>query len=806
MLKNWITVAIRNFSKNKLTSFINILGLTLGLVGLMLTLLYWNDQSKYDQWNPQKNNIYTLAHGYGKDVWGTSFPHVQKAKETISEIEDYLILGSFYWSENIQVNDQTIYQGKLLNASSNFFSFFPYEMIAGSAQDALKSKNNIAISEDLAMKLFGDTNVIGSTIKMKQSDLVVSAIYKLNEKSTVMPLAVIPFQQEYNQNFSDFNYFALIKLKPNSDLEMVKYKYDKNVLDYRLKIDMEGSGLTLEEYKTKFGGMYPVMIALENIHFDLKMPWDPFEPFGNKRLIYIMFGLSTLILVLSMVNFVNLTTANAIKRAKEIGVRKAIGATKKQIVWQFLVETAIQSTVALLLTCVLVEIILPYFNEFMLTDLAFNSIEIYLQILGLLAIITLISGIIPATYLSNFKAMQVLKGVFARSKKGVWMRNAMLFLQFVIATFFIVSTLLIYLQVKFLGQHDLGLDKEQVVILPLGANDGNGFAKYERIKTQLLNKKGIVGVNTSRPTISMESTASSTSISYQDKTSDEEVIAQTVDFNYPEMMGMKLLKGRFLSSEFASDTVNNIVINESLARKLGIYDDPLNKKLKGGQKKTSLDYNVVGMVQDYHIGDVQSKIKPAFMYHWKAGEDWMPLYAVGYIQVKFDSQQTTEVLAQLEDLWNEKVTPGYPFKYHFMDQEFAASYETYTQQQHIFFILTFVVIFIALLGLFALSSLLIEQKLKDVAIRKTLGASSMELVLNLSKNYLFIGSLAAVISMPLVYIFISKWLEDFAYRIEIPIWPFVVSFVIILVLAFFIVSIKAWSATKVNLVKYLKAE
>lgn len=806
MLKNWIKIAFRNFAKNKLATFINILGLTLGLIGLVLTILYWADQNKFDQWNPNKDNVYTLSHGYGKDVWGTSFPHVQKAKETISEIEDYLMLGSSYWSENLTVGDQTIYQKKLLEASPNFFEFFPFEIISGSAQDALTAKNYLAISEDLAIQYFGDTQVVGQSLKINKFEYVVKAVYRLNKKSSVMPAVVVPFENEYNQGFNNFNYFALIKLKPNSNVEQIKQKYETNVLDFRLKMDLEGSGLSLEEYKDKNGVMFPVFIPLSKIHFDLKMPWMPFEPFGNFQLILIMFGLSSLILILSMVNFINLTTANAIKRAKEIGVRKALGATKRTIVFQFLTETSIISILALLLTFGWVEILLPYFNEYMKVDLKMNSPSLFLQILLIVLFITLLAGIIPATYLSNFKAINVLKGVFARSRKGVFLRNSMLFLQFLIATFFIIGTLLVYLQVQFLGKQNLGLNKEQVVILEIGHNEGNAFAKYQRIKNHLKSIPGVLDVNASRPTISLESTASSTSIEYNTVVAQEDVIAQTTDFNYPEMMEMKLLKGRFLSPEYASDTINNIVINETLAKLVGIYDDPIGKKLKGGQKKSSLDFNVVGMVEDYHIGDVQSKIKAAFMYHWKSGEEWMPLYSVSYIQVKFDSKRTQDVLGQLEEYWGTKVSPGYPFTYHFMDEKFAKSYETYTKQQQIFLILTFVVIFIALLGLFALSSLLIEQKLKDVAVRKTLGATSSELILGLSKQYLIIGGLAAITSMPFVYFIITKWLEDFAYRIEIPIWPFVLSFIAVLVLSFLIVSIKAYSATKINLVMYLKYE
>src|SRR5690606_4821382 len=281
-------------------------------------------------------------------------------------------------------------------------------------------------------------------------------------------------------------------------------KYVKNVLDYVLEIDLKESGLTLQEYKDKNAVMFPVFIPLSDVHFDLKMPWTPFEPSGNFRLILIMFGLSALILILSIVNFINLTTANAMKRAKEVGVRKALGATKTSIVFQFLVETAILTMFALLLTCVSIEILLPYFNEFMGVDLKFNSGLLFIQLLIIALIITLITGIIPASYISNFKAIYVLKGVFSRSKKGIVLRNSMLFLQFVIATFFIIGTCIVYLQIRFLNQQDLGLNKEQIVILGIGGNNGNAYAKYERIKTHLKKQRGIIDVNATRPTTSLE--------------------------------------------------------------------------------------------------------------------------------------------------------------------------------------------------------------------------------------------------------------------------------------------------------------
>ena len=373
----------------------------------------------------------------------------------------------------------------------------------------------------------------------------------------------------------------------------------------------------------------------------------------------------------------------------------------------------------------------------------------------------------------------------------------MLGLQFMIAAFFFIGSLIVYFQVSYLNKLDLGFDKQQILVLNFKRSTDKPFQDYSAVKTYLQNLKGVTAVNSVRPLVGTETGYSTTEIKYQDK-KVVNILYNSIDFGYPEMMGMKLLKGRFLSEKYASDTINNIVINETLAKELGIYDDPINKKLNN-------DITVVGMVKDFHIFDAYSPVQPVLLHHWKSFENGM-IYNMGNVVIKFQPEYLDEILQNLETYWPANVVKNQPFTYSFLDKNFEKTYEQYVRQQHIFGIMTGIVILIALLGLYALSSFIIEQRLKEIAIRKTLGAEAGDIVRRFAKPYMLIGAVAILLTFPLVGYFGNEWLQNFAYRISMPWMAFVICLVVLLVLAFLVVSIKAWTATKIDLVKYLKYE
>ena len=514
----------------------------------------------------------------------------------------------------------------------------------------------------------------------------------------------------------------------------------------------------------------------------------------------IMFTLSVLIVVLSAINFINLKTAQASQRAKEIGVRKAIGSTKSNLVLQFLLETFVICLASYLLSLALTELLLPSFNKFYDKEIVMNDWRIYYYSFAMVLAVTLISGLIPATYLANFKAIETLKGNFARSKHGIWLRNGILTLQLIISSFFIIGGLIVNSQVKYMMNKDLGYSGKQVLLINFSENNAKPWLKYERIKNEMRKIQGVEAVSYGEA-VPGSGRFSSSNMDYMYKS----IFAQhgSMDYNYLQFMGVKLKKGRWLDPNLASDTIANVLVNEAFVKKFGWTDDQAfkNEVRPGFDNKP---YHIVGIVKDFNVFNPRIDVDPIIFFHYRETE-WKR-YDVYNIQLKLKADDIDGTLKRIKTYWQNNVEPGYPFDSYFIDKKFAESFVKYQKQQTLFTILNAMVLMVALLGLFALSSLMIEQKLKDVAIRKTLGASDGTLIVGLTKQFLWITLIAVLISIPISYYLMNEWLKDFAYRIDMPIFPFVLSLILLLILTFAVVSIKAYQATKVNLVKYLKYE
>lgn len=781
-----------------MATFINVFGLTLGLLGLIITLLYANDQLSYDQWVQDKDRIISVGYQFDdeKDIWGVSYPQMEKAKANMSDIEDILLVsGMGYESTNVISDDKIVHATKIVESTPNFFAFFQYKFIEGNPTTALNAKNHLVVSEDFAKKAFGEENPMGKNLQIGKKNYIVQGVFRIEEKSSMMPEIVYPFEK-MDDYWGNYSYNAYIKMKTPISISDFKDQYYQAVWAEQIEREAQEEGMTVEEVLENF----PFQIAaalLVDSRFEMFNSATFFEPYGNKSIIRIMFAISILLLVISMVNFINLSMAAAVKRAKEVGVRKAIGAGKRLIVYQNLFETTLLTLFSFVLAMVGIELILPYFNDFMQTEIQLHF-RLFLGVIVLIVVlISLLTGIIPAVYLSNFKTIEVLKGSFSRSSKGIYLRNAMLGVQFMIASFFFMGSLIVYFQINYLNQLDLGFNKEQLMALNFRYKTDKPFQEYEKVKTRLMNIDGVAAVNSVRPLVGTQTGYSTTEFNFKGKKVGN-VQYNSVDFGYPEMTQMTLLKGRFLSDQFASDTISSVVINETLAKELGIYDDPINQKL--GE-----NFIVVGMVKNYHIADAFSPIPAAFMHHWKAFDGSM-VYNLRNVVIKFEAEKLPHILSELENYWPKEVITNAPFEYSFIDKNFEKTYEHYVRQQNIFGVMTALVILVALLGLYALSSFIIEQRLKEVAIRKTLGAETKNIILRFAQPYLFIGSVSILLTFPLVIYLANEWLQDFAYRIDISIWPFLGCFLILLSLTLLVVSLKAWRATKINLVNYLKYE
>jgi len=805
MFKNWLKIAFINYKKNWLSTIINLFGLTVGLTGFMLILMHWNDEESFEKWNPKKNDIYSFQsynkkeNSYGNNI---SVPIAKHSKEVIPEVQDYVLFKNSGMGFKMTTKYKTVYQQEGMNVSDNFFDFFPYKLVSGTYKNALKDGNVIALSTTAAKNLFGKTNVAGETLKFNNKNFIVTAVYELpKENSQIKPEFLLkPVEQMKNDEneWGNFNYGCFFMLKKDADPIVVQQKIVKDVFEYRAKINAGDSGITPQKYLDLYGPNNCLLTPLDKIKLHAKASW-----FGNPDLktLMILFTLSILIVVLSAINFINLKTAQASQRAKEIGVRKAIGSTKSNLILQFLLETFVICIASYLLSLALTELLLPSFNKFYDKEIKMDNWSIYFYSFAMVIMVTLISGLIPAMYLSNFKAIETLKGNFARSRHGVWLRNGILTLQLIISSFFIIGGLIINQQVKYMMNKDLGYSGKQIMMISFNEENSKPWLKYERLKTEMKKIEGVVDISYGEAVPGFDRSSDS-NIDYMDKS----IQAQhgSMDYNYLQFMNVKLKKGRWLNPNLASDTISNVLVNEAFVKKFGWSDDEALKNIFHPGFDYQKDYHIVGIVNDFNIKNLKTQIEPIVFFHYKETE-WKR-YNVYNIQLKLKADNIYETVKKIKTYWQNNLEPGYPVDYYFIDKQFAKTFEMYQKQQTLFTILNAMVLMVALLGLFALSSLMIEQKLKDVAIKKTLGASDGTLIVGLTKQFLWITFIAVVVSIPISYYLMNEWLKDFAYRIDMPVSPFILSMISLLVLTFAVVSIKAYQATKVNLVKHLKYE
>ncbi|WP_339887475.1 ABC transporter permease [uncultured Flavobacterium sp.] len=810
MLKNWTNLFIYHIKNNKLFTFLNILGLSIGIAGLIFAILYWNDEQSYNEWNPGKENVFqSISKVSATDYWASNVvPFESYFKKDFPELESYCYFDNWYFEEIIQYKDKKeIF--KITDAQKTFFEMFPFTFIKGNSKTALKDNTSIAISKKTAETLFGNEDPINKIVTYSGRKLVVRGVYVVPGKSSMAPDAVTNLIQtrmdEDNNQWGNFSYGLLLKLKNSDDSEKVIARMEHLLYENRVVKSAKHEGITVEEYEKKNGKdeLKIILEPLENARLH-SISEGYAEGRGNYQFLLIMLGLSILILVLSIVNYVNLATANAINRAKEVGVRKILGASKSNIVKQFLFETILTVLFSILLSLVVVELALPYYNDFLDKKLIIFGNQFYFQLILIFVVTIILAGIFPALYVSNFETLKVLKGNFGRSKSGIWLRNGMLIIQFAIATFFIIGSYIVYQQIEYISNKDLGFKGDQVLSISYRnvynwREDGYKtkiYNRYNMIKNQLSKIKGVEQVATGAFTFG-SGNGSTSSFTYNDNTIQGRNMG--VDFGMLEMMKIQLKDGRFLSEKFASDTINSMLVNETALKIMG-EKNPIGKEVDWNNHKLK----IVGVVKDFNLFGPQEEVPPMVFFHFKT-IDWM-LQNANKMHVKVNSDNLSQTISDIEKFWVKNVDSEYPFNYDFVDKQYARTYENYVKQKNLFSLLNFIVILIALFGLFALATYSIQRRMKEIAIRKTLGAETSVLLKELSKQYVLFCVIGFLIALFPVYYLLTMWLDNFVFRISISWIPFAVGFVVLLFLTLLVVLSRAYLATKVNVLKYLKYE
>lgn len=808
MLKNWINIFLFHIKNNKLFTALNVLGLSIGIAGLIFAILYWNDEQSYDQWNPEKEKVFTVLSDIGKDViWSTNPGALEPYLKSDSRIAN-VVYHDWYQAEVFKYKGKTHVINKTFNTQNDFFELFPFETLQGNVETALSKENSVAMNEKTAQKFFGKENPIGKQIIHNKRIVTVTAIYSIPGNSSIAPNIIINNMKssidENKRQWGSFSFPIMIKLKNPNDKAAIEKKLNDLYYQNKTVKESKSEGISIKEYINTYGSITSILDPLSTIRLHSITKGMP-EGEGNYQFLMIMVGLSILILILSIVNYINLATANAIKRAKEVGVRKIIGATRSNIILQFIFETVLTTLFSILLALVIVELSLPYYNNFLGKNLIIFGNQFYVQLIIIFIMTVVVAGIFPAVYVANFETLKVIKGNFGRSKSGVWIRNGMLIVQFAIASFFIIGSYIVYQQVNYLANKDLGFvptriisvywDKQNVDF----SNENYSkiiFNNYTRLTSELNKIKGVQGVSTGTFRFGGGNDSSS-SFSYNSQSIQAQNLG--IDFNMLDMMQIKIKEGRNISANFASDTISAVLINETALRMMN-EKNPIGKVIDWNSEKLK----IIGIVKDFNLFSPQSKVPPMVFFHLKT-IDWL-IGNINDIYIKIDTENSDQTLADIEKVWKKNVESEFPFEYEFLDKSFARTYESYVKQKNLFSLLNVVVILIAIFGLFSLASFSIQRRMKEIAIRKTLGAETNVLLKELSKQYIIFCVVGFLIAVFPVYYLLSKWLENFAYRIEITVLPFIIGFLILLLFTLIVVLFRAYQATKVDVLKYLKYE
>ncbi len=785
MIVNYLKIAFRNMKRHKGYSFINIAGLAIGMAICILILLWVQDELNFDRFHENAENIYRVYmndQNYGV-VWPiVSIPVGPALKQEFPEVIDSVRVIDF---SGLVTWEEKKYDEIGAYVDPSFFEIFSFPFVKGDSKTALLAPSSIVITQEMAKKFFGTEDPLGKNLKLNDTlDLTVTGVIKdMPQNSHIHFAFLLPFdifekrdrEPTHWGRFQIYTYVMLQDSTPFKDFEnkIVGLLQEHNV--------GEGPKLGLE--------------PLTRIHL------YAVDGGGDMRYVYVFSIIAVFILVIACINFMNLTTARSSTRAKEVGMRKVTGAQRADLIKQFMGESVLFSLIALALATVLVILILPAFNILADKQLALNTQGNWNSILGFVGIALftgLLAGSYPALFLSSFKPVNILSGSLIptskRTKKTVF-RKALVVLQFSISVFLIISTFVIFKQLHFIRNRNLGYQKEHIVTIPLR---GNAAQQYEAFKSELSRDSRISHV---AATSELPILIGYVHIGYDWEGKDPEKRARMnellVDHDFIETMNMTVVQGRGFSKDYATDASEACIINEAAVKAMEI-ESPVGKRFSAPAHEGMRDYTIIGVVKDFHFRPLHDEIDPLVMFI--APEKFNFLC----IRVRSDISDLPGTLGYIESVWN-KFTPSFPFKYNFLDSTFDKLYKSEQKTGSVFGYFTFLAIFISCLGLFGLASQMTEMRTKEIGIRKVFGASVSGITLLLSKDFLKWVVVANVIAWPTAYFAMNKWLQNFAYRTSFGIEIFFLSGLLALVIALITVSfqsIKAAVADPVDSLRY----
>jgi putative ABC transport system permease protein len=810
MLLNYFKIAFRNLVKNKAYSFVNIFGLAIGIATCLVISLFVKDELIYDRFHEKADRIVRIvfkANINGGKINESSVmpPTAQALKNDYPEVQQATRLRNF-GSPKVVIGEKVFRDDPMAYVDANFFEVFTIPLLKGNPKTALIQPHCVVLSKAVAQKYFGDENPIGKVIYFRKgADAPAFRVTGLFDK--------IPSNSHFHfdllgslasdteaksTSWLTSNYFTYLLLTEGTDYKKLEAKLPATVEKYMGPQIVQAMGMSLSQFRTKGNELGFDLQKLTDIHF-YSEGTNELEASGDIKYVYIFGAIALFMLLIACINFMNLSTAGASKRAKEVGVRKVLGSAKLELVRQFLMESLLLTSFALLLAIILVPLVLPVFNDLSKKNLSLDFAANPLTLVGLLAfglLVGVLAGSYPAFFLSSFKPIAVLKGRFVGSKKTIGLRSGLVVFQFCVSICLIVGTIVVYQQLSYIQNKKLGYDKDQLVVLQNSWALGKNEAVF---KEELLKDSRVANV-TASPYRPAGPSDSNNSLAYPENNDAQmmRTLQYSIDERYIPTLGMQMVAGRNFSKDFASDS-SAIIINEAAAKAFGWGKNAVGHTItrlvgepNNNRKKV---YQVVGVVKDFHFKSLHESISPLLMVY---ENNW------GLI-VKVKTQDVAGLLASMKSQW-AKFNVEEPFEYAFMDELFTKTYLTEQKTSTILSLFAGLTIFIACLGLFGLATFTAEQRTKEIGVRKVLGANVIQIIGLLSKDFLKLIVVACVIAFPFGYWGMNQWLQDFAYRIEISWWVFVVAGVSAIAIALLTVSFQSIKAALMNPVKSLKSE
>lgn len=796
MIRNYLKTALRSFQKNRFFTFINLVGLTIGFTCCILMGLYIQNELNYDRFQQKGKRIarVIMAYSFGEKINKGNYTSTKVApvfKRNFPEVESAVRM--YQSGRIVKFEDKVFNEKKFMYADSTFFDLFSFRLRQGNTSNALAGPNKILLTETTARRYFGSTNPVGKTLLINASQtpyLITGIIQDCPENSQIKFDFLASFSSMGNiqeKTYWNANYTTYLLLRDENSFTSLQ-----NKIPGFMKKEMADQPNTYVSFELE---------PFTKIH--LYSPYPGFEPNNSITYIYIICAVALLILFIACFTYINLGTASSIERAKEVGVRKVLGADKWQVFWQHIGESILLCLISVVISLILVAMALPWFNGLADKHISYSALFTPLNLSFLLSVWIIVSfagGSYPAVVLSGFQPIKVLKGLFRNSSSGLMVRKSLIVFQFMISVFLIIATLVIQQQMKYIRSKNLGYEREHVLLLPL---DQKMLENYPTIKTELKKQTGILAVSraVSNPTLieggyHMRSDA-------MPPDGIVSVTASPVDEEYVRTTGLQLVAGSDLTQQdmenadelkHPENPAYQFILNESAARELGwSAQAAIGKKMFLGDDRPGY---VKAVIKDFHFRSLHDKIEPLVLF---------PSSWSSQMMVKLDGNNLSLAITGIGELW-KKMVPHRPFEYRFMDDAFNELYESENRLAKVLSVFAGIAILLACLGLLGLSSFAAQQRIKEIGIRKVLGASLFQIVTILSKEFILLALLAFLLAFPIGWWAVNRWLQDFSYRITVHWSVFAITGISTITLALFTVAFRAIRAARSNPVKSLRTE